>query len=61
MSRGKDTNLKKIVILIIFNLSNQKLFKIKQIYFFNLLDLYPTLYQKSLPKSTTRMRLRVGF
>ncbi|MDO8620836.1 MAG: hypothetical protein Q7R31_00950 [Candidatus Levybacteria bacterium] len=34
MSRGKDTNLKKCVLVIIFNLSNQKLFKIKQIYYF---------------------------
>lgn len=34
MSRGKDTILKKCVLVIIFNLSNQKLFKIKQIYYF---------------------------
>lgn len=34
MNRGKDTIFKKCVLVIIFNLSNQKLFKIKQIYYF---------------------------
>ncbi len=56
MSRGKDTNLKKCVLVIIFNLSNQKLFKIKQIYCFK-----PAKINAIIPQKFNKSKITGGF
>ncbi len=55
MSRGKDTNLKKCVLVIIFNLSNQKLFKIKQIYYFK-----PAKITVIIPQNCNKSNSAIG-